>query len=297
MSEENTGADSATAMFETWMKNVTAMWQPMISAWSEATAAMLDSAPGDGGGERTGAAWDANRRIWKAMASTMSDPASAEAAIKGLSSLPETALHLLQSTGSGMADLQRKWAERIQKMGAADTPFSFDDLDREFINRWTDLYKEELQQYLHVPQIGLTRFYQERLATALDRYQLYQAANTEFMQLLTVPVEKSFRAMQQQLADMADEGPLPEDSKSYYNLWIKTLEGHFMTLFKSPEYSEALAKTTTAMSNYVAAQRRVLEDLLQALPVPTERDIDDLYKEVYQIKKMVKKLEKSANGE
>jgi len=296
MSEEKSAHNDPMALFGQWMKSAQEMWQPMLTAWGDAAAQMAASASPDAADQRTNASWNANLRILQAMATAMGDPASLDAAVKGLSSLPDTALKLLQSTTNGMSQFQQRWAERMRKMGESDAPFSFDDLDREFINRWTDLYKNELRQYLNVPQIGLTRFYQERLATALDRHNLYQAANAEFMQLLSTPVEKSFRAMQQQLAEMAEKGPLPEDAKFYYNLWIKTLEGHFMTLFKSPEYTEALAKTTTAMSGYVDAQQRFFEDLLQSLPVATHRDMDDLYRELYQLKKTVKRLEKTAKG-
>lgn len=297
MTDEKATSNDAAALFGQWMKSAQEMWQPMMTAWSEAAQRMAPSASADTAEKRTNANWDASLRILKAMTDAMGDPASMEAALKGLSSLPDTALKLLKSTTSGMTQFQQKWADRIEKMGRSDAPFTFDDLDREFINRWTDLYKTELRQYLNIPQIGLTRFYQERLVATLDRYNLYQAANTEFMHLLTTPVEKSFRAMQQQLAEMAENGPLPEDARSYYNLWIKTLEGHFMTLFKSPEYTETLAKTTAAMSGYVDAQQRFLEDLLQTLPVATHRDMDDLYRELYQLKKTVKRLEKRAKGE
>ncbi len=296
MTDERPTSDDAAELFGQWMNSAQEMWQPMLTAWTEAASRMMSAAAPDASEKRSAASWNANLRILQAMTNAMRDPASVDAAIKGLSSLPDTAMKLLQSTTNGLTQFQQRWAERLRKMGESDAPFSFDDLDREFINRWTDLYKGELRQYLNIPQIGLTRFYQERLATAMDRHNLYQTANAEFMQLLSTPVEKSFRAMQQQLAEMAEKGPLPEDAKFYYNLWIKTLEGHFMTLFKSPEYSEALAKTTTAMSDYVGAQQRFFEDLLQTLPVATHRDMDDLYQELYQLKKTVKRLEKTAKG-
>jgi class III poly(R)-hydroxyalkanoic acid synthase PhaE subunit len=299
MTEEKSAQDEATALLGKWMKSAQEAWlQPMATAWSEAATQMLKAAaPADMTGKRTAANWDAALHTWQAMSAAMGDPASMDAAMKGLAALPDMALKLLQSTGSGMTQFQQKWTERLRKKGQSDAPFNFDDLDREFINRWTDLYKGELRQYLNIPQIGLTRFYQERLATAVDRHNLYQAAQAEFMHLLATPVEKSFRAMQQQLAEMAEKAPLPEDAKFYYNLWIKTLEGHFMTLFKSPEYTETMAKTTAALSGHLQAQRKVLEDLLQGLPVPTHRDMDDLYREIYALKKEIKRMKKHTHEE
>jgi polyhydroxyalkanoate synthesis regulator phasin len=70
-----------------------------------------------------------------------------------------------------------------------------------------------------------------------------------------------------------------------------------MTLFKSPEYSQTLGKTLNAMGEYTVARKKILEDVLQMLPVPTHSEVDELYKEIYLLKKRLKKLEKkSGNG-
>jgi polyhydroxyalkanoate synthesis regulator phasin len=37
---------------------------------------------------------------------------------------------------------------------------------------------------------------------------------------------------------------------------------------------------------------KVLEDILRMLPVPNQKDMDELYKEIYLLKKKVKTLEK-----
>ena len=34
----------------------------------------------------------------------------------------------------------------------------------------------------------------------------------------------------------------PEDPKAYYQMWIKILEGHYMTLFQSPDYVKTLGE-------------------------------------------------------
>ena len=48
--------------------------------------------------------------------------------------------------------------------------------------------------------------------------------------------------LQEKLADLADTDGLPEDSKAYYQMWIKILEGHYMALFKSSEYTQTMGK-------------------------------------------------------
>jgi class III poly(R)-hydroxyalkanoic acid synthase PhaE subunit len=143
-----------------------------------------------------------------------------------------------------------------------------------------------------VPQVGLTRLYQERANDAVDKFAQYQTAIAEFLNMLNTPVEKSLRVMEEKLVEMSKEGKLPENFKDYYNMWIKVLEGHYMTLYKTPEYVECLGRTMNAVQDYKAAREKVLVDLLQVLPIPTNRDMDDLYKEFYVLKKKVKEMAK-----
>jgi len=105
-------------------------------------------------------------------------------------------------------------------------------------------------------------------------------------------MEKSYKVMQEKLTEMAEAGELPDDSKAYYQMWIKILEGHYMNLFKSPEYVNAMGQTLNALEDYKMTQEKVIEDILGMFPVPTQKDMDELYKEIYLLKKKVKALEK-----
>ncbi len=122
---------------------------------------------------------------------------------------------------------------------------------------------------------------------------MFQAAIAEFLQLLFLPMEKSIQAMQEKIAEMADEGLLPENPKVYYQMWIKILEGHYMTLLKSPEYTTKMDNTLGAFDNFIASKNEILQDFLQTLPVPTDKDMDELYQEIYQLKKRMREHEKT----
>ncbi|MGB6012194.1 MAG: poly(R)-hydroxyalkanoic acid synthase subunit PhaE, partial [Desulfobacterales bacterium] len=127
----------------------------------------------------------------------------------------------------------------------------------------------------------------------VDKFNIFQSNLTEFLRLLSLPMEKTFQVMQEKLTELADESNLPEDSKAYYQMWIKILEGHYMTLFQSFEYTKILNKTLHSMSEFSEAKKEFLQDtLLYMLPVPTQKEMDELYKEIYLLKKRIKELEK-----
>ena len=49
---------------------------------------------------------------------------------------------------------------------------------------------------------------------------------------------------------------------------------------------------SSKLTNISPSQEKVIEDILGMFPVPTQKDMDELYKEIYLLKKKVKALEK-----
>jgi len=235
--------------------------------------------------------WQSSIKVWQAMAASFSQPDALETLLKGASASPEITMKMIRTVWDGYFNVYQHWVQKLGKLGETTEPYKFENLDQEVFKHWLELYEKEIQPYLKAPQLGLNRFYQERANQLIDRYNLYQAAMSELMHIIYVPLEKSVKVMQDKFEDLAREGQLSENFKDYYNMWIKILEGHYMTLFKSPEYLQSLSKTLTAVADYKTAQHQMLTDLLQALPIPTHRDMDDLSKELYLLKKRVKELE------
>jgi hypothetical protein len=158
-----------------------------------------------------------------------------------------------------------------------------------------EIYEKEIRQFFYVPQLGLTRSYQERFSLFMDRLNLLEATSAEFLSLIYLPFEQSFKVMQLELEKLTKEGKVPKETKEYYNLWVKILEGHFMTLFKSPEFNQTLADVFNKLSEFIVAKNEVLQDVLQILPVPTYKEIDELYKDLHILKKKVRDLERQLN--
>ena len=94
--------------------------------------------------------------------------------------------------------------------------------------------------------------------------------------------------MQEKTEEMMEKGDVPSDVKDYYNMYIKILEGHYMTLLQSPEYIRVMSDTINALVKYKQAKEEVLYDMLSSLPIPTNKDMDELYKEFHVLKKRVR---------
>ncbi len=287
---ESTNADPQATLLE-WLRTANLFW----AGSSRSAGGSSSSGPAaQMGSERVSPeVLSSIMRTWGTISSAMSEPSALDALYRGLAIVPDMISNVLLSGVQGFLSIQGQLMEKMANLGSRPEAYSFKHLDQEALHAWSDLYEKELRRYFNIPQLGLNRFYQERLNQAFDKFNIFTVALIEFMNLLGLPVENSFKVLQDQVDKLTREGAVPEDPQEFYRMWIKILEGHFMTLFKSPEYTSALTTTIQALGEFISARNQMLQDALQSLPIPTSRDMDDLYEELYVLKKRVKELEKS----
>ncbi|MFC1833349.1 poly(R)-hydroxyalkanoic acid synthase subunit PhaE [Thermodesulfobacteriota bacterium] len=288
----------AKSLLEAWVKSSAEFWKSAAQTWSagQATDGQKSSSEAEAKG-RVRESWESSMKTFQSLASTMSAPEAMEGLFAGLNSYPDVLFKLLRPVWDGCFHLQKEWIEKAGRIGKSSSAYQYENLDQDVFKAWTDVYQQEFKQFFQMPQLGLTRLYQERVSRVMDKYNVFQATMAEFVSILNLPVEKSFKAMQEKVSEMADEGKLPDKGKDYYRIWVKILEGHYMTLFKSPEYTERLGRTLDALGEFNVAKQQVLQDALTVLPVPTQEDMDELYKEIYRLKRRVRELEKSKDSD
>ncbi len=291
------GQKRSTEIIAQWLKSAQEIWTPFQSPGPPDSCQASDSKTDTkAAADQLQQIWTANLKAWQTLFESSKSDESAqgfEAMSAGVEGLPGLSAQLLQISQEGLAQMQQEWLQQIGKMQSANGDTNaFSHIDEMVLKRWTDLHHKEMQRFLNIPQLGLTRFYQEKINHAAEKYDQFQSAMGEFFVLLYLPLNKASKHLQDDVARMTKEEALPEDSKVYYDKWIKALERFYQDLFRSPEYTRSLAKTVYAMNDFVGAREAVMEDALKALPIPTHTDMDALYKEMYKLKKRIKTLER-----
>ncbi len=295
MDSEQYNFGDPEALFSTWVRTIGDFWQGAFKSWRP------DAWPQSSSENKTPPKatnfkgnLGATMSAFQAAAAGLTDPAAMQSLFKGAGAMPELLARLAQSSLGSFAQMQQKLFESAGRIGKSAEAYKFEELDENIFRSWGEIYEREFKKFLEVPQLGLTRLYQEKGNLALDIYMVFQTALAEFDRLLALPVSRSFGVLQAELGELAEKGELPEDSKVYYNMWVKILEGHYMTLFQSPEYISALGHTLAAMSDFTRARDDLVADLLAALPIPRQKEVDELYEEIYRLKKRIKALEKKS---
>ena len=296
MSKQTDNPFDMTGFFESWMKSVTGMWsQTDDGKHATQTHPAEDAAKAEQPPHKARQDLAKTLKNWKAMASAMGTPESVQALMKGSGAMPDIMLKLTQTSMDSYMELQQSLIRQLSRMGESVQAYRFEEMDESIFRIWTDIYEREFRQFFKVPQLGLMREYQEKAYEAADTYNLFQAHLAEFLRLLSLPFGHALQVMQEEVVKHAEEGDLPEDARAYYQMWVKVLEGHFMTLFQTPEYVEALARTINTLADYAAARDAALEDMIGVLPVARKSEVDDMAREFYEMKKRLKRLEKKVD--
>lgn len=289
MTEEDKNLFKDSPIFP-WLEMVADLWLNMARAMPSGsqTALSTQSAVQN----RFAQQLDTNFNLLKSFSRMMKQPETESAAANAMSALPEIFLKMAKTGFDAAIQIQNHLVDKAGKIGKRTEAYNFENLDQDVFKALNEVYEKELQQYFKMPPLGLTRFYQEHINETMNRYTIFETTLAEFLSILYLPMEKSFKVFQEKLKAMAEEGNIPTATRENYSMWLKILEGHYMTLFQSADYTEALHRVLKHYENFMIVRNETMQDYLQMFPVVTTKDIDDLYKEFYQLKKRVKELEK-----
>jgi polyhydroxyalkanoate synthesis regulator phasin len=83
----------------------------------------------------------------------------------------------------------------------------------------------------------------------------------------------------------------PESYKDFYKIWMETYSETFHEFLKSGHFANDLGKFMSHFMEFQKFNREVLEEnYLKPMNLPTKTDIDEINKELYSLRKTVKKL-------
>jgi class III poly(R)-hydroxyalkanoic acid synthase PhaE subunit len=294
-SEDTRGKDA----FMQWTESMSEMWGGMMRLWfpdsgrADKEKSGKDAATEQGAAERVRDSVAAALKNWQTFSGALSEPDSLDGLFKGVGAMPAVLAQLAQANLFGLLETQQKMLDRANRLGQYVDADTFAHMDENFFETWSGMYEKEISRFLKIPKLGLAREYQERISASIDAYNRFQATLNEFLRILAVPVSRSFVVLQEQVGELADKGELPADGRAYYDMWIKVLEGHYMALFQTPEYTDILGKTLKSLTDYKSARNAVIEDMIDDLPIPTRSEIDALYQEIHRLKRRLRSLEKN----
>ena len=300
MTDNTSQAGDVTKLVDSWMNIASSFWQYMKDG-SERSAekSSLDEdnvAPGstvdsdDDERFKTYRAWETSVGNFTTFLKLLNAPENQEALVKSANAYAEALVQATADSMENVAEFQAQLLQSFAKVGEHTTAHNLDELDHRAFESFRDLYKSELQKYLYIPKVGLPRQSHEQMSRLVDSANIFFSHLGELIYLFLVPFEKTNRSLQQKTRQMLERGEFVEDAKQAYNEWIKTLESHYEALLRSREYTLVLDNTISSLSAYKSAKHEVINEYLKELQIPTNKEMNEVYRDLYQTKKKLAEL-------
>jgi hypothetical protein len=233
-------------------------------------------------------------QAWQAFASQAQNKDFMDNIIMSNKNGSENFQKLFKTGWDNYSFFQKKINESSMGMDKIFETFKQKNPESDFFNAGMEFYRKEFSKFFSIPKLGLSRTYQEKMNDVLDKFNVFNGTVAEFMYFLYIPFEESFKVVQKKLAELAEKDALPEDVNEYYRMWLAQLESHYMELYKTREYTTVLGKVLSAMGEFTKAKQSMTQDSLKMFGIPAEEDLDELYKDIYLMKKRIKDLEKKS---
>jgi hypothetical protein len=290
MAEESSRATAREPLLAAWIKWTMDFWETMAQMGPGPAEAVKSggAAPEEAPRDQS---WLSTLNLWQAFFALLTEPGTVAAVFRGIKAPSEIILKMAQAGWEGYFHLHQQWLEGWQGEEPQKGNLDFENLDQDIFKICNEIYEHDFGQILNLPSLRLTCLPQECINQAVDNFTHFQGAMAEFIYLLYLPVKKSLRVMGEEWRQPGAEKP-PEDFKEYYKKWLKILEGHYMTLFQSPEYTRTLSHTLEALEDFAVAKQALIADAMGTLSLPTQREVDELYREMHLVKKSMREMAK-----
>jgi len=162
---------------------------------------------------------------------------------------------------------------------------------QEFFDVWLRTCNATMGRLVEMPVMGPTREKSEKMMKGFSTFvNLYAAGMDTNSNFQSVFMEAMRRVHEKTGSEM--EGEIsPEKCKDFYKIWIETYSETFKEFLKSGHFASDMGKLNSHLMDFQKYNREMLEEnYLKPMNLPTKTEIDEINKELYQLKKTVKEL-------
>lgn len=209
---------------------------------------------------------------------------------------------MLQGSKSPGSDLYSQffstWQGFFNQLASTSSSQGFDRLHDAFV-KW----KEQADQYLLAPQVGLHREVAQDYAKSISLSLDYVEAFATMGKLIEETTRKAGNRFQAKLVERSLNNEPALKFSEFCELWTKENEAVFVDVFGSKDFAITQNEFTSAGLRLKIQINKLVEKFLDQTPVALKRDIDLAANEIIQLKrelrrsvKQQKELEASARA-
>ena len=162
----------------------------------------------------------------------------------------------------------------------------------EFLKGWNEAFHESYGRLFKTSGFGLTKEQSEKLLQSIDAYTEYTTAVNEFTASLYKVGYDVMDKIMNRIIEQKEKGEAPETFKEFYDMWISANEESFLELFKEDSFAKLLGRVVDSGATFKKKYDEVMIEGLKDLPIPTDEEMDTVYKNMHELKKEVREQKK-----
>lgn len=152
--------------------------------------------------------------------------------------------------------------------------------------------QQQLERMLTIPGLGYTREHQEQLQKLGSLMLAYQKAFNAYTAAYADVGKQSIERVKARLKERQAAGEEPiESTKQLFDLWIDCSEEVYAEFVMSDDYVTLHGDMTNTLMALKKHQRTMLDDSLEAVNLPSRREMDTLLQRFQQTRRNEKALQ------
>lgn len=215
---------------------------------------------------------------------------------------PERAMHATREVGSlwgsyleELQQLTRPWAELLRQApgmpGGHPGPEGASAL-MELTSLYWDAYERSFGRMAASPRMGFSRELEEKLLRGFDAWADFRRASAAF-QLVVADIWAG--VFEQVLRELIERGQSGKPIQSLHDLlqhWTSVADRELEAAFGGEPFLEAQRRMFNAAMRYRLHEQQIVEMSLKNSHLPTRSEVDEVHRNLYELRKEVKALRK-----
>jgi class III poly(R)-hydroxyalkanoic acid synthase PhaE subunit len=194
-----------------------------------------------------------------------------------------------------LQDLGLRWLQSLSQAPSALRG------DRSELSHLTDVYwdgyERTLGRVVNAPGLGYTRRLSEKLLEGFDAWLDLVRASFEYQVLVAGAWARVPDRFMSELVSLPEGRPIESLQQLLY-AWLEVGDRVFLEEFRSDEYLQAQTGLLSKAMSYRLRERDIVEDFLRLSHIPTQTEVDEIHRTVYELRKELRAVKKSLrNGQ
>ncbi len=153
--------------------------------------------------------------------------------------------------------------------------------------------QQQLESALATPGLGYTREFQEQQQKLARLMIDYQNAFNDYALAYSEVGKRSIDRFGKQLKHREGAGEEPIASvKDLFNLWVDCSEQEYAEFVMGDDYVRLHGRLTNALMRLKSQEQEILDDRLEAMNLPTRRELDTLSRRFHEMRRSRRTLER-----